>query len=93
MDQATEPIAATDPVEREHFARASSFRWVLGERRSLTKRAVRPMLVIVNRISGHDAFQMPAGCQRKSVDGVTKNAAHARRGRTRLNAASNARSA
>src|SRR6266511_3748959 len=32
-------------------------------------------------------------CQRRSVAGVTKNAAHARRGRTRLNAASTARSA
>jgi hypothetical protein len=31
-------------------------------------------------------------CQRRSVAGVTRNAAHARRGRTRLNAASSARS-
>ena len=68
MDQATEPIAATDPVEREHFAPASSFRWVLGERRSLTKRAVRPMLVVVDRISGHDAFQMPATEDQQPVE-------------------------
>jgi hypothetical protein len=61
VDQSAEPFAATEPIEREDFARAL-FRvwWRRGERRSLAKRAVRSMLVVVQRVGGHDAFEVLA---------------------------------
>jgi hypothetical protein len=47
VDQAAEPVAATEPVERENVALGSfAERWRLGERWVLAQRAVRPMLVV-----------------------------------------------
>jgi hypothetical protein len=77
VDKSAEPFPATDPIEREDFARTLFLVWWRrGERRSLAKRAVRSMLVVVQRIGGHYAFEMPAAQDQQPVETLAAKAAN-----------------
>jgi len=61
VDQAAEPVAATEPVEQNELARRWFVgRWRQGEWRSLPERAVRPVLVVVQRVGGHNVLDVAA---------------------------------
>jgi hypothetical protein len=51
VDQAAEPVAMTEPIEREELALGWFVgRWRLRERWPLTERPVRAMLVVMQRV-------------------------------------------
>ena len=76
MDQAAEPITATEPIEPEHFARGSLLRCCgCDERRPLPKRAVRPVLVVMRGVGGHDAFEVAAADDQQPVEAFAAQAA------------------
>ena len=69
MDQAAESVAATEPIEWTNLARGSPVGcWGLGERRPLAERAVRAMLVVVERVSSHDVLEVPAADDQQPVE-------------------------
>jgi hypothetical protein len=69
VDQAAESVAATEPIEWEHLAWGSLVGccgW--GERRPLAERAVRPVLVVVDRVDRHNPFKMAATDDQQPVE-------------------------
>jgi hypothetical protein len=69
VDEAAEPVAATEPVECETFAPGwLADRWRLSERRSLPERAVRPVLVVMLRIVVYDDFELAAAKDQQPVE-------------------------
>ena len=76
MDQAAEPITATEPIEPDHLARGSLLRCCgCDERRPLPKRAVRPVLVVMRGVGGHDAFQVGTTNDQQPVEAFAAQAA------------------
>ena len=60
MDHAAESVVATEAIELENFARGPLLgRCGCGERWPLPERSVRPVLVVVERVDGKDALEMP----------------------------------
>ena len=75
VDQAAEPVAATEPIEREHYARAPTFRWMRDEGWPLAKRACGRCSLIVDRARDHDVLQMPATDDQQPVKAFAAQAA------------------
>jgi hypothetical protein len=73
VNQAAESVVAAEPIELGQVGRSVVVRRQLGERRPLPERAMRPVLVVMERVGRHDAFEVPAaddGSVRKSVYAV-----------------------
>ena len=71
MDQAAEPVTPTEPIKSGNVAR----NWLLGccrqcERRPLVEQAVRPVLVVVQRVCGNDAFEVAASEDKEPVEAL-----------------------
>ena len=75
MDQPAESITPTEPIEPEHLARDLLVGWCgWRERRPLPERAVGPVLVVVQRVGGHDALELSAADDQQSVEAFTTHA-------------------
>jgi hypothetical protein len=75
VDEAAESVPATEPIERDGFARSSIGCWRrLGERRPLLERAVRPVLVVMRCVRGDDAFEVAASEDQQPVEAFAAEA-------------------
>jgi hypothetical protein len=61
VGQPAESVTATESIEPKHLARDLLVGWCgRRERRPLPERAVGPVLVVVQRVGGHDALELAA---------------------------------
>lgn len=60
MEEAAEPVAAADPAERDCLDRRPFGRWRFAERRPLSERSVRPVLVVMSDIDGENLLKVVA---------------------------------
>ena len=76
VDQAAEPVTAPQQTELDHITRGQVVvrKW-LGERRPLAERAVRPVLVVMRAVGGHDAFEVAAADDQQPVETLAAQAA------------------
>ena len=69
MDQAAEPVVAADPIERDDVRLAFVIGiWALLGWWSLVKCPVGPVLVVVERVVGEDAFELAAAEDEQPVE-------------------------
>jgi hypothetical protein len=73
--QTTESLASADPIEYKNVARVPVVSRWLRERRPLSKRAVRSMLVVMPRVGSDDVLEMAAAEDQEVVEAFATEAA------------------